>query len=222
VLSISAREGRFLAARDSPDTIILRLTDGQIIQDMPGPPARAQFSAATTCRSTCPRSRSSASAAGRSANISCPNCCKIGWSEDQPPNQRGEPGQLQFPHGRSGDDAAAAAAGGGAGDPAQALDLALGVFVSIVMVVAYHKVNSTAGCRRAGRIDPMLALWGPFVLFAALIVWMYYRVAYVPGGQAIGCAGTALPSCRSGWASCSRRASRQRLRAAARGPGEAA
>ncbi len=31
-----------------------------------------------------------------------------------------------------------------------------------------------------------LALWGPFVLFAALIVWMYWRVAYVPGGQAIG------------------------------------
>ena len=36
VLSISAREGRFLALKDSPDTIILRLTDGQIVQDAPG------------------------------------------------------------------------------------------------------------------------------------------------------------------------------------------
>ena len=34
--SISAREGRFLALKGSPDTIILRLTDGQIIQDEPG------------------------------------------------------------------------------------------------------------------------------------------------------------------------------------------
>ena len=37
-----------------------------------------------------------------------------------------------------------------------------------------------------GRIDPLLALWGPFVVFAALIFWMYYRVSFVPGGQAIG------------------------------------
>jgi lipopolysaccharide export system permease protein len=64
---------------------------------------------------------------------------------------------------------------------------ALGVFVSIVMVVAYHKINEYGQAVAAlGRVDPLLALWGPFVLFAALIVWMYWRVAYVPGGQAIG------------------------------------
>ncbi len=64
---------------------------------------------------------------------------------------------------------------------------ALGVFVSIVMVVAYHKINQYGQDVAAlGRVDPTLALWGPFVLFAALIVWMYWRVAYVPGGQAIG------------------------------------
>ena len=33
VLSISAKEGAFLATTDSPDTIILRLTDGTIVQD---------------------------------------------------------------------------------------------------------------------------------------------------------------------------------------------
>ena len=64
---------------------------------------------------------------------------------------------------------------------------ALGVFVSIVMVVAYHKVNQYGEDVAAlGRFDPVLALWVPFVMFAALILWMYYRVAYVPGGQAIG------------------------------------
>jgi lipopolysaccharide export system permease protein len=64
---------------------------------------------------------------------------------------------------------------------------ALGVFVSIVFVVSYHKVNEYGeDIATLGRIDPFLALWGPFVLFGALIVWMYWRVAHVPGGQAIG------------------------------------
>ena len=63
---------------------------------------------------------------------------------------------------------------------------ALGVFVSIIMVVAYHKINQYASdVASLGRIDPIVALWVPFVLFAALIGWMYWRVAYVPGGQAI-------------------------------------
>jgi lipopolysaccharide export system permease protein len=55
------------------------------------------------------------------------------------------------------------------------------------MVVAYHKINQYASDVAAlGRVDPTPALWVPFALFAALIVWMYWRVAYVPGGQAIG------------------------------------
>jgi len=64
---------------------------------------------------------------------------------------------------------------------------ALGVFLSIVMVVAYHKVNQYGqDVATLGRIDPTVALWGPFAVFAALIVWMYYQIAYVPGGQPIG------------------------------------
>ncbi len=64
---------------------------------------------------------------------------------------------------------------------------ALGIFVGIVMVVAYHKVNQyglDAGVQ--GRLDPLLALGVPFVLLAALIGWMYYVIAQKPGGQPIG------------------------------------
>ena len=64
---------------------------------------------------------------------------------------------------------------------------ALGVFISIIMVVTYHKVNQyaeTVGGK--GDIDPALAMWGPFFIFAALILWMYHVVAHVPGGQPIG------------------------------------
>ena len=63
----------------------------------------------------------------------------------------------------------------------------LGVFLSILMVVAYHKINEYGQAAAArGRFPPELALWGPFALFALLIVWMFWRIAYVPGGQPIG------------------------------------
>jgi lipopolysaccharide export system permease protein len=63
----------------------------------------------------------------------------------------------------------------------------LGIFVSILIVVAYHKVNQYADTTAAnGRLDPTLALWVPLVLLSALIIWMYHVLAHKPGGQPIG------------------------------------
>ncbi len=63
----------------------------------------------------------------------------------------------------------------------------LGIFLSIVLVVTYHKVNQYAEQMGAlGRIDPLIALWTPFLLFAGLIFWMYWTLAQKPGGQPIG------------------------------------
>ncbi|MEO7786753.1 MAG: LPS export ABC transporter permease LptF, partial [Sphingomicrobium sp.] len=63
----------------------------------------------------------------------------------------------------------------------------LGIFVAIVMVVTYHKINQYGEQMGAqGRLDPFIALWGPFFLLMALIVWMYHVVAHRPGGQPIG------------------------------------
>lgn len=64
---------------------------------------------------------------------------------------------------------------------------ALGVFLSVAMIVTYHKVCQYGEDVAAlGRVDPFVALWIPFFVFAALIGWMYYMIAYVPGGQPIG------------------------------------
>ena len=64
---------------------------------------------------------------------------------------------------------------------------ALGIFVGIVMVVAYHKVNQYAEQAGAqGRLNPELALWTPFLLLCLLIFWMYHIIAHRPGGQPIG------------------------------------
>ena len=63
----------------------------------------------------------------------------------------------------------------------------LGIFLSIVMVVTYHKVNQYAEQMAAqDRLDPVLALWTPFAVFAAIIMWMYWTLAHKPGGQPIG------------------------------------
>ena len=63
----------------------------------------------------------------------------------------------------------------------------LGIFVGIVMVVTYHKINQYAESAGAqGRLMPELALWLPFVGLVALILWMYHVIAHRPGGQPIG------------------------------------
>ena len=199
VLSISAREGAFLATRDNPDTIILRLTEGTIIQDTgtkeggSNTPRVLSFS-----RHDLPidlpaieefRARGDAT-----REYILPELLSIGWNDKSAPRER---------------DASVASfnfrlveivmmflmplLAVALAIPPKRSTSALGVFVSIVMVVAYHKVNQYGeDVASLGRIDPILAFWVPFVLFAALIVWMYYRVAYVPGGQAIGALETAF------------------------------
>jgi lipopolysaccharide export system permease protein len=73
------------------------------------------------------------------------------------------------------------------GVPPKRSSSSLGVFLSVMMIVTYHKVNEYAeAIGGLGLVDPFIALWGPFVLFAALVFWMYYQIAYVPGGQPIG------------------------------------
>ncbi len=63
----------------------------------------------------------------------------------------------------------------------------LGIFLSIVMVVTYHKVNQYAEQMAAqDRFDPVIALWTPFAVFAAIILRMYWTLAHKPGGQPIG------------------------------------
>ena len=63
----------------------------------------------------------------------------------------------------------------------------LGIFMGIVMVVTYHKVNQYAESAGAqGRMMPELALWLPFLGLVVLILWMYHVVAHRPGGQPIG------------------------------------
>src|SRR5205085_10232656 len=63
----------------------------------------------------------------------------------------------------------------------------LGIFVAVTFVVTYHKVNQYAeSLGGRGSVDPLLAVGLPFLLFAGLMVWMYWTLAHKPGGQPIG------------------------------------
>ncbi|MEO5587195.1 MAG: LPS export ABC transporter permease LptF [Novosphingobium sp.] len=190
VLSVSAREGRFLALKERPDTIILRLADGQIVQDTPGVTPRVLSFSQHDLPIDLPGIEKFRQRGGGEREYLLPELMRIGWSNNAalPEKLRNE-SQANFNY-RMVEVvmmlllpllAVALAI------PPKRSTSALGVFVSIVMVVAYHKINEYGQAVAAqGRVDPILSLWGPFVLFAALIVWMYWRVAYVPGGQAIG------------------------------------
>ncbi|MFN4113636.1 MAG: LPS export ABC transporter permease LptF [Sphingomonadaceae bacterium] len=190
VLSISAREGNFLATRDSPDTIILRLTDGTIVQDTGGEgttPRVLSFSR-HDLPIDLPRIEQFRARGDAEREYILPELLRIGWSSDTTPDKRAaSQASFNFRLVEVVMMALMPLLAVALAIPPKRSTSALGVFVSIVMVVSYHKVNQYGeDIATLGRVDPVLALWGPMVLFAALIVWMYYRVAHVPGGQAIG------------------------------------
>lgn len=70
------------------------------------------------------------------------------------------------------------------GIPPKRSTSAVGVFLSIVIVVTYHKINQyVAGIGALGRIDPFIALWTPFAVLCAITFYLFYQIAFVPGGE---------------------------------------
>jgi len=195
VMVISAREGRFFANKESPDTVILRLTDGQIVQDGPGITSpRVLTFASHDLPIDLPKIEQFRQRGDADREYFLPELLQIGWNDRYSEEIRNQSkASLNY---RLVEVvmmfllpllAVALAV------PPKRSTSALGVFLSIVMVVAYHKVNQYGqDVASLGRIDPVMALWGPFVVFAALILWMYWRIAYVPGGQPIGALETGF------------------------------
>ncbi len=188
VMSISAREGAFLATTDSPDTIILRLTDGTIVQDNGEDAPRVLSFTRNDLPIDLPRVEEFRGRGDAEREYILPELLSIGWSANESEAKR-DASQASFNY-RLVEVVMMALMpllAVALGVPPKRSSSALGVFVSIVMVVSYHKINQYAeDIATLGRIDPFIALWVPFTLFAALIIWMYWRVAFVPGGQAIG------------------------------------
>jgi lipopolysaccharide export system permease protein len=187
-LAVTAEKGTFLAT-DDPDTIILRLSNGVLVHNAPDykVPRVLSFTG-HDLPIDLPKIEAFRDRGGKDRELTLPELAKIGSSDKVSAMTRAE-SRANF-HFRLVEVAmmlllpflAVALA-----VPPKRSSSALGVFLSIVMVVTYHKINeSMEGLGSLGKIDPFFALWIPFCLFAALIIRLYYVLAHTPGGQPIG------------------------------------
>ncbi len=188
VVTISAREGRFLSLRENPNTIVLRLTDGQLIHDEPGASPRVLSFSRHDMPIDLPAIEKFRERGGKEREYILPELLRIGWSDQVTQRVRNETrASLNFRIVEVVMMLLLPLLAVALAVPPKRSSSPLGVFISIIMVVSYHKINEYGQAAAAqGRFAPEVILWGPFVLFAALILWMYWRVAYVPGGQPIG------------------------------------
>lgn len=187
-IAVTAERGQFLRT-DDPDTIILRLNAGTLVHDSP------KFKTPRVLSFTnydvpipLPKVESFRLRGGKDREYSIPELVRVA-SNPNTPRADSNAAWANF-HFRMVEVAmmlllpllAVALA-----VPPKRSTSALGVFLSIVMVVTYHKINEYAESVGAmGVVPPWVALWVPFLAFAALIVWMYHVLAHVPGGQPIG------------------------------------
>ncbi|WP_267904491.1 LptF/LptG family permease [Aurantiacibacter arachoides] len=188
VLSITAREGQFLANRENRNTLVLRLMDGTIVHDVVNGTPRVLSFSQHDLPIDLPALEEFRQRGEDEREYILPQLLEIGWSPDSSGIERAA-SQAAFNY-RMVEVvmmlmlpllAVALAI------PPKRSTSSLGVFLSIVIVVAYHKINQYGSDVAAlGQVDPFLALWGPFAVMVAIIGWMYYQVAFVPGGQAIG------------------------------------
>jgi lipopolysaccharide export system permease protein len=188
VLSITARQGRFLALHSNPDTVILRLTDGQIVQNPVGQPPRVLAFTRHDLPIDLPSVEKFRMRGGVEREYFLPELLKLGWSKDTSEETRNVVrASLNYRLAEVVMILLLPLLAVSLAVPPKRSSSALGVFISIVMVVAYHKVNEYGEqVSSLGKIDPWLGLWVPFGVFAAIIIWMYWTLAYVPGGQPIG------------------------------------
>ncbi len=189
VLSATAARGTFLATADSPDTIILRLEDGVLVHDDTSykSPRILSFTS-HDLPIDMPRIDRFRQRGGKDREYVLPELMRIGSDPATPPKIRAQSrANLHFRLVEVAMMLLLPLLALALAIPPKRSTSALGVFLSIVMIVTYHKINEYGEDVGAlGIVDPVLALWGPFVLFAALILWMYWQVAYTPGGQPIG------------------------------------
>jgi len=186
-LAVTADRGTFLAT-DDPNTILFRLSNGRLVHDAPGyrTPRVLSFQR-HDLPINLPAIESFRRRGSGAEELNLIELVRIG--NERIAEQRRNAARANF-HFRLVEVvmmmllpllAVALAV------PPKRSSSGLGIFLSILMVVIYHKVNQYAQeMGSLGRMDPLIALWVPFLIFAGLILWMYWTLAYKPGGQPIG------------------------------------
>jgi len=187
-LAVTAESGRFLAT-DDKDVIILRLRNGTLVHNAPGyvTPRVLSFEA-HDLPIDLPKIEAFRNRGDKDLELTIPELVRVGGDLMAPEESR-RASVANFNH-RIIQVAvmiilpllAVALA-----VPPKRSTSALGVFLSIVIIVTFHKITEYAEQMGAlGRINPWLALWVPFFLFCGFCYWLFHTLANVPGGQPIG------------------------------------
>ena len=189
-VAATAEHGRFLAT-DNPDEISFRLTKGRLVQDSPKfvTPRTLAFDVYTLPISLPVIERFRTRGGGESEELYMHELWRLGYGGGATSEKQKLMAQANLNY-RLVEIvmmlmlpllAVALAV------PPKRSTSGLGIFVGILIVVAYHKVNQYAvQTATQGRIEPLIAFWVPFALLCALIIWMYRTLAHKPGGQPIG------------------------------------
>jgi lipopolysaccharide export system permease protein len=189
-VAATAEQGRFLST-DDPDKILFRLIKGRLVQDSPrfATPRTLAFESYDLPVSLPVIDQFRRRAAGETEELYLHELWRLGYGGAAPTHQQQIAAEAHFNF-RLVEVvmmfmlpllAIALAV------PPKRSSSGLGIFVSILIVVAYHKVNQYADQAAAGgRLDPTLGLWVPLAVLSAMILWMYHVLAHKPGGQPIG------------------------------------
>ena len=186
-VGVSAATGKFLAT-DDPNVIIFRLKNGTLIHN------RADFLTPRVLTFTAhdlpinlPKFESFRQRGAENLEFTLPELAKLGHAAPTPEQREGTRAEFHFRVIEVVTMLLLPLLAVALGVPAKRSSSAFGVFLAIVMIVAYFKINQYAeGVAVRGELDPLVALWVPFVLFASLVIRMFYIIAYIPGGQPIG------------------------------------
>jgi lipopolysaccharide export system permease protein len=187
-VTASAARGTFLAT-DDPDTILLRLTNGRLVHNAPGYRVPRVLSFVQhDLPIDLPTIEAFRGRGDGTKEMTVAELLRTGHNSTVPVNRRNAAlanfyfrmvevlMMLLVPF-----LAVALAV------PPKRSTSGLGIFLAITFVVTYHKVNQYAEQMGAlGKIDPLIAVGTPFLIFSGLMIWMYWTLAHKPGGQPIG------------------------------------
>ncbi len=187
-VTVTAARGQFLGTND-PDTILLRLNDGVLVQDVPkyATPRVLSF-AQHTIPIDLPRMEGFRRRGGKEIERTLPELVRVdadpqlSKAERAPSIASTQRRIIQVVIMAFLPLLAVALA-----VPPKRSSSAVGVFIGILVLVGYHKSSEyTERVGSAGQIDPFWGQWLPFLVFAGLCVWLYAILAYKAAGAPIG------------------------------------
>ena len=186
-ISATAERGQFLAT-DDPETIIFRLQKGRLIQQAPKfPTPRTLAFDSYDLPINLPAGDRFRQRGNEQEELTLPEVAAQAFGDGNEKTRRAAWADMNFRLVEVVMMLMLPLLAVALAVPPKRSNSSLGIFLAIVTVVTYHKVNQYAEQAGAqGRIEPIIALWVPLTLLSGMIWWMYHVLAHKPGGQPIG------------------------------------